>query len=261
MNFPFSAPRLALVRSVPDTFCESLRETPLPINISKARTQHDGYVQALHNAGLNVIRLSATHHLPDSCFIEDPIVVVEDRALITRSAVATRQPERPQIAKSIQRWCQVTRMTHGTLDGGDVLRIGPRVYIGCSQRTNSEGIAEIKRFAAVAGLSIHTIPLQYGLHLKSLVTVISANEIVIDPRLDPNVFEDVTPIVALEPTGANVLALGNHILVSSAATQTGLRLEQHGFNISLVDVSEFHKADGALTCLSVRLPHPNTWCA
>jgi dimethylargininase len=258
----FAAPRLALVRPVPDSFDRALREAPAAIDVDRARHQHAGLLAAMRRAGVEVVTLPAADDLPDSCFVEDPAVVVGDRALITRSAVAARAPERDRAAAAIAPWCAVERMAAGALDGGDVLRIGARLYAGLTRRSDAAGIDALRAFARPAGLTVIAVPLAEGLHLKSAATLAAPGLLVHDPRLDPACFAatGVEALAADEPAGANLLALGDVVLVSAAAPGTARRLARRGLSVVSVAVDEFHKADGALTCLSLRLPAPGAWC-
>ena len=257
----FSAPRLALVRPVPARFDRALREDPAPIDVARARAQHAGLVAAMRRAGVEVVALPVEDDLPDSCFVEDPAVVIGGRALITRSAVAARAPERARAADALARWCAVERMGEGALDGGDVLRVGARLFVGLTRRSDAAGVERLRAFAR--GLTVVPVPLAEGLHLKSAATLAAPGLVVHDPRLDPSCFEavGVEAIPADEPAGANVLALGATVLVSAAAPRTRARLARRGLEAVGVEVGEFHRADGALTCLSLRLPPPGAWCA
>ena len=259
-------PARALVRAVPAAFSRCLRHHPAStVDVDRARSQHAGYVQALREAGISVTVLPAQDGLPDSCFVEDPALVLSSTvAVLTRSAAPSRAPEGETLRPALAAWGDLAELpAPGTLDGGDVMRVGRRLYVGCSARTSAAGIAALGALASPLGLEVVSVPLAAGLHLKSVVSLASAGLLVYQPdAIDPSVFTDVTPLPVPEELGANVLALGaGRALVSAAAPRTAALLEARGVATRLVDVGEFHKADGALTCLSLRQPHPGMWSA
>jgi dimethylargininase len=152
-----------------------------------------------------------------------------------------------------------------TLDGGDVLRVGHTLFVGLSTRTNREGVDALARVAHRDGLEVVTMHVRDGLHLKSACTIASASLVVYDPRVltsdDLAVFASraLELLPAAEPAGANVLALGDTVLVSAAAPRTADALRALGLRVRIVAVGEIHKGDGALTCLSVRIPCAGAW--
>lgn len=154
-----------------------------------------------------------------------------------------------------------------TLDGGDVLRVGSVLFVGLSARTNLAGVEALRQVAALDGLTVETLVVRGGLHLKSACTLASASVVVIDPAvLDDaavRAFQraGATCVDAPEKAGANVLALGAAVLASAAAPRTVQRLVALDLSVCVLDVGEFHAGDGALTCLSIRLSAPGTWCA
>ena len=152
-----------------------------------------------------------------------------------------------------------------TLDGGDVLRIGARLFVGLSSRTNAEGAAALVQVAALDGLEVVTVTVRDGLHLKSACTLASPTLLVVDPRvmgasdLEPFRVAGIELLDVVEPAGANLLALGNAVIASAAAPRTAQILRERGLDVRIVNVSEFHKGDGALTCLSLRVPRAGCW--
>jgi dimethylargininase len=155
-----------------------------------------------------------------------------------------------------------------TLDGGDVLRIGAHLFVGLSSRTNREGVEALARVAARDGVEVVAVPMRGGLHLKSACTLASASLLVYDARLMADA--ELAPLLrhvnglellaVSEPAGANVLALGDAVVVSAAAPATASELRGRGLDVRVVDLSEIHKGDGALTCLSLRVPGAGGWC-
>jgi dimethylargininase len=152
-----------------------------------------------------------------------------------------------------------------TLEGGDVLRVADRLFVGLSRRTNERGAAALARVAVTVGVVVETVAVPAGLHLKSVCSLADEHTLVYDTgaRLDLAALRraGLTCVAAPEPRGANVLALGGgRVLVSAAAPRTVALLRARGLSPVVVDVGEMHRADGALTCLSVRIPAPGAWC-
>ena len=266
LNTPtFEIPGAALVRRVPDRFVDCIRSHPADIDLDRARIQHAAYVCALQEVGVAVQVLDTLPDHPDCCFVEDPVVILGRRALLTRSAAPQRRGESAGVREALSEWCTLSTMpAPATLDGGDVLRVGQRLYVGQTQRSNQEGMAWLTRAAAAEGLTVCPVPLRSGLHLKSGVTLVSPSLLVYCPAmLDPQPLASagIELLATDEPHGGNVLALGETILVSAAAPRTAEALHQRGFRIRMLQVDEFHKGDGALTCMSIRLPRTGTWSA
>jgi dimethylargininase len=250
-------PSAALVRPVPTSYDRCLRTQPVDVDVHAAREQHRGYVAALEEAGLEVISLPRLDDAPDSVFVEDPIVVMQRTALLTRTGAPSRRGEGASIARALESLLEVEEMEEpATLDGGDVLPLGRHLFVGLTGRTNAAGIERLAAVAGREGLETVTVKVQAGLHLKSAVTSIGSSVIGLFDRIDAEPFRarGIERIEAPEEMGANVLDLGKLVLVSAAAPRTAELLAARGHAVRIVGVSEFHKGDGALTCLSVRLP-------
>jgi dimethylargininase len=237
-----------------------------PINVALARAQHEAYVAALRAVGVPVEILPTDDDCPDACFIEDTAVITGAHALATRPGAASRRAEVEPVARALARLLEVHPMAApATLDGGDVLRIGSRIFVALSARTNPEGAEALARVAALDGLEVIPVPVRGGLHLKSACTLASASLLVYDPNvmadaeLAPFRVAGIEPLPVPEPTGANVLAVGGAVIVSAAAPRTAGLLRARGLDVRVVDVGEFHKGDGALTCLSLRVPPARCW--
>lgn len=261
----FAAPTLAIVRDVPDSFTACLRCTPAAIDVDRARAQHRSYVAALVAAGLDVLRLPTDEAHPDACFIEDTAVVLGAHALVTHPGAPSRRGEVEPVADALAPRRTLHRMhAPATLDGGDVLRVGPLLFVGLSARSNPAGARELAELAARESLELRTLDVAAGLHLKSAVTLVDPHTLVLHQgTLDPAPFlaADLDVLRVDEPAGGNILALGPHLLVSADAPNTAALLTARGHAITILELGEFHRADGALTCLSLRLPAPGTWCA
>jgi dimethylargininase len=262
LNKPLSA----LLREVPSTFDRCLREGVAAIDVQRAREQHDGYATALRDAGVAVHILAADDRCPDCCFVEDTAVVLGEVALLTCPGAPSRRPEVDAVGGALRERLALRRMTGegATLDGGDVLRAGPYVFVGLSSRTTPGGVAALESLARTQGLEVVSVPVAGGLHLKSSVTLLDPHTLlVLQGSLDCTPFETrgLRCVPVVEAAGANVLPVGEVVLVSSMAPRTADLVTAQGIEARLVDVSEFHKGDGALTCLSLRIPQPGSWCA
>lgn len=253
-----------LTRGVSASFAQCLRESSEAPDLTRARQQHRGYVDCLRNLGLTVHVLPALDQAPDAVFVEDTAVLVDSRALLTHPGAQARRCEVATIAAALGQRMTIQQMqAPACLDGGDVLRIGHRLLVGMSRRTNGEGVDTLAKFAIRSGLMTQTIPVDAGLHLKSAVTAVAEQTVIVDPAaLDPRLFQrmGLDVIEAREPAGANVLALGDVLVTSTAAPKTNALLASKGYRVIAIAVDEFHTADGALTCLSLRTAAPGTWC-
>ncbi len=226
------------------------------IDADLAMRQWEGYVQTLVDAGWSVAEVEPAPDCPDSVFVEDPVVVYGDLAVIARSGAVERRPEAQGAEKAVAELGY--RIAHieapGVLDGGDVLKHSGTVYVGQSERTNAEGIRQLAQYLAPFGATVIAVPLTKALHLKSAVTALPDGTIIgYQPVVDdPSVFE-VFLAVPEEP-GAHVVLLGDgKLLMSSRAPQTAALLQARGYEPVLVDIGEFEKLEGCVTCLSVRL--------
>jgi dimethylargininase len=250
---------LALTRAVPAAIsrCELTHLERVPIDVGLAIRQHDGYEAALRALGVEVVRLPATDDLPDSVFVEDAAVVVDELAVLTRPGAESRRAEIPSVAQALAAYRALAFVVApGTLDGGDVLRIGKRLFVGLSARTNAAGIAQLAAFLAPFGYHVESLPVTGCLHLKSAITALDESTIVLNPtwidgsRLGARRTLEVDPA---EPMAANVLAVGNSALVNASAPRTAERISAAGFEVVLVDQSELAKAESGLTCCSLLL--------
>lgn len=262
---PLGRPHLALVRDISASFQRSIRQARAPLDLDKAAEQHAAYVDELAELGVDVRRLGPLPECPDAVFVEDTAVVLGDHALLTRPGARARRREVESVREGLEPWRQLHTMEPpATLDGGDVLRAGPRLFVGLSERTNQEGLARLADIAALEGLETIPVAVQQGLHLKSACTLLDAHTLLLcDGRVDARPFKDagLDRLVVREPAGANVVALGSVILMSAAAPKSADVVAKRGYEPRLVDVGEMHKADGALTCLSLRIAQKGEWTA
>lgn len=265
MPLPFASPAVVLVRGVPDSFPRALQHLPVQLQASAARAGHEAYVAALLDAGFAVHTVEADERCADCCFIEDTAVITGRHALLTRPGAPSRRPEVGPVGEALDPLVALHEMDPpATLDGGDVMRAGDVLFVGLSSRTNVAGAARLAEVAALDGLHVVPIHLDAGLHLKSAVTMASPSLVLLNQAMlgpEPFVAAGLEVVTVPEAVGANVLALGDRVLVSADAPHTAAILTERGFAVVQVSVTELHKADGALTCLSLRVPAPGTWCA
>jgi dimethylargininase len=227
-----------------------------PVDPDLAMKQWEGYVRALVDAGWRVTEVEPARDYPDSVFVEDTVVVYGDLAVVARSGAAERRPETEGTEKAVAEFGY--RIAHieapGVLDGGDVLKHGGTVYVGESGRTNADGIRQLAEHLAPFGATVTAVPLTKALHLKSAVTALPDGTIIgYEPVVDdPSIFPVFLPVP--EEPGAHVVLLGDgKLLMSSAAPATAELLRARGYEPVLVDIGEFEKLEGCVTCLSVRL--------
>jgi dimethylargininase len=226
------------------------------VDVELARTQHAAYASALAGSGWKVEQVPVAEDCPDSVFVEDTVVVCDDLAVLTRPGAPQRRPEvdgvAPVMASLGLRTARIE--APGTLDGGDVLQAGTTVYVGRGGRTNGEGIRQLRALLAPLGRTVTGVPLGEVLHLKSAVTALPDGTFLILRDLVPAaLFPAVRPVT--EESGCHVVPLGgDRVLIAASAPRTAASLEDLGFTPVVVDIGEFEKLEGCVTCLSVLLP-------
>lgn len=228
------------------------------IDITLAQQQHALYCTALEKLGLSVRVLSVSPNSPDCVFIEDTAVILEELAIVCSMGHPARRAEAQCMEPVLRELRDVHRIElPATIDGGDVLRIGKQIYVGLSSRTSAAGAEALRSTAARHGYQTTAIPLRAGLHFKSACTALPDGRILINPEwLDPSSFpgRECVAVSPAEPHAANVLALGNSVIASASYPQTNDQIAALGFDVVTVPLSEFVKADGAVTCLSLIFP-------
>jgi len=247
--------RTALVRrpspSLADGIVTHLERSP--VDVGRALVQHAGYVAALETAGWRTVEVPDGDPYPDGVFVEDTVVVVDDLAVLTRPGAPARRPEvdatRRVVAALGLRTTEIT--SEATLDGGDVLQMGRTVYVGRGGRTNGDGVRQLRAALAPLGRTVVPVALRAVLHLKSAVTALPDGTLVGLPDL-----VDTTGLPSLrhvdEEGGAHVVPLGaGSLLLAASAPKTAEWLDDLGFDVVVVDISEFEKLEGCVTCLSV----------
>ena len=225
-----------------------------PVDVELAFRQWQQYVEALHGSDWTTVEVPAIEECPDGVFVEDTMVVYGDLAVIARSGANQRRPEAAAAARIVAE--QGYRVTHiaepGTLDGGDVLKVGSTIYVGEGGRTNAEGIRQLQE--AFPDADVRAVPVRKVLHLKSAVTALPDGTVIgYEPLVDDTgAFDSFRPVP--EESGAHVVLLGEErLLMAASAPKSAALFEELGYTPVVVDISEFEKLEGCVTCLSVRL--------
>lgn len=248
---------IALTRGVPPSIdrCELTHLSREPIDHARAVEQHGAYERALVRLGCRVERLPELPDLPDSVFVEDAAVVLDDVAVIGRPGAESRRAEVPSVVTALRAYRELVFIEPpATLDGGDVLVAGRRVYVGASGRTNADAARQLAALLRLYEYAVIAVRVRGCLHLKSAVTLASPETLLLNPDfVDPALFDGVRLIQVdlSEPMAANVLRVGDVTLCATAYPRTRARLEAHGITTEVLDATEVAKAEGALTCCSL----------
>lgn len=257
---PNRAPRrMALVRIPASNLDEGqlTHRERVPVDTELADEQWDNYCAALVAEGWETLEVDAAPELADSVFVEDAVVLFGDLAVITSPGAESRRPEIEAVERTVRAIPGLTVQRielPGTLDGGDVLKVDSTVYVGASSRTNAEGIRQLRNLLTPHGYSVVAVPVTKALHLKSTMTALPDGTIIGDPDLVdvPSLFPRFLPVP--EPEGVAVVELSpESLLMSSAAPKTAAMLAELGYRVVTVDIGEFEKLEGCVTCLSVRV--------
>jgi dimethylargininase len=248
----------ALVRRPSPRLAEGLvtHITRSNVDPESAVRQWEGYVSALSGAGWEIIEVPVAADCPDSAFVEDTVVMFGDLAVLARPGADERKPEvsGTQLAVTELGYRVEQIVAPGTLDGGDVLKHGTQVWVGLGGRTNPAGVAQLAALLGPLGAQVTGVPLTRVLHLKSAVTALPDGTVIgYEPLVDdPSVWP--TFLAVPEEPGSHVVILNDTtVLMSSSAPITAGQLGERGLNVITVDISEFEKLEGCVTCLSVRL--------
>jgi dimethylargininase len=251
--------RLALVRRPSPRLADGIVthiERSGDVDAVLALRQWQEYCDVLRRRGWSVVEAPPVDDCPDGVFIEDQVVVFGDVAVLCRSGAPGRRPEQAGLRGTVegQGYHVVPIEAPGTLDGGDVLKHGRHVWVGVGGRTNAAGVDQLR--AALVGRPVEVVPVPITkvLHLKSAVTALPDGSVIGFPPLvdDATKWDRFVPVP--EESGAHVVLLGGmSVLMSAAAPRTARLLEERGLDVTVVDISEFEKLEGCVTCLSVRL--------
>jgi len=249
----------ALVRRPSKNFTQALSEHPeaTSINFQKAQQQHAAYCEALQTAGLTVEVLEPLDAFPDSVFIEDNAVILEGRAVLCSMKAVSRQGEVSFLAEALQSRLPVLRLQAPVfIDGGDILQTENTLYVGQSQRTSAEAIEALQ---SLTSKQVVPVRVKQGLHLKTSASTLGKNLLVINTsHIETEPFRNFEWIEVDEEEAyaANCLTVGNYVILPAGFPKLEQRIQQQGFKTLPVEMSEFQKADGGVTCLSLLAHHP-----
>jgi dimethylargininase len=247
---------VALTRPTGDELldCELTHIDRTPIDVRRAIVQHDDYVDVLRSLDVKVVELPRLPGHPDAVFVEDTALVLDEVAVLLRPGAESRRGEVASMREALAgyRKC-ITMEAPASLDGGDVIVFGRRILVGETSRSNAVGIAALGELLEPYGYTVEGVPVQGVLHLKSAATVVDSETIILYKDYVNLDFLGAKLIAAHpdEPQGANVVRVGDALLVDSSAPRTIARLERHTDNLVAVHVDEFAKAEGAISCKGV----------
>lgn len=248
---------LALTRDVSPALaqCELTHLSRVPIDVGVARAQHAAYERALARLGCTVRRLEAGPDMPDSVFIEDIALVFAELAVATRPGAESRRAETAAVEAALGKHRRLVRIEPpGTLDGGDVLVAGRKVFVGCSSRTNLAAVEQLRTLLAPSGYSVAAVRVTGCLHLKSAVTSLGDGALLVNRAwtpVEPFAGFELVDVHPDEASAANALPVGGGLIFPAAFPRTRERLERRGLEVRTVDASELAKAEGAVTCCSL----------
>jgi dimethylargininase len=237
--------------------CQLTHRQRVPIDAARAAEQHASYERALARAGFEIVRLPELPNDPDAVFVEDTALLLSDHAVITRPGAASRIGEIDSTAAGLAGEFEIHRIEHGHLDGGDVLRIGQRLYVGLSTRTDAQGIASLAEITVPFGYEVIRVELYNCLHLKTGATFAGPDRdgtpvLLYDPdSVDPAQFPGVEPVSVDEAPAANCVRAGDCLIIPAGNPLTAARLRDRGLEVVEVDVSELQKAESGVTCMSL----------
>ncbi len=248
---------VAVTRAVSPTLaeCELTHRPRDPIDVAKAVAEHACYEDALRSLGAAVVHAPPEPTLPDAVFVEDAALVFAETAVMTRPGAPVRRREVESMAKVLSAYRPLFAIqAPGTLDGGDVMAVGRKIYVGLSSRTSHEGIAQLDQHLSEWGYEVITVPVTGCLHLKSAVTQVADNLLLINDRwVSPECFGSMGTVTVApgEPDAANALLIGASVIYPTHHPATAERLERAGVRVVPVPCGELAKAEGGVTCCSV----------
>jgi len=239
--------------------CELTFVESEPISYEKAVKEHNNYCKMLEECGARIVTLDDNISLPDSVFVEDPIIVFDELAVLTSMGVKSRRKESAALEMFFRQYRDVKQISlPAKIEGGDVLKIGKRIYVGESPRTNNLGFQALCNILEPLGYEVTAVSVRGCLHLKTGCTALDEKNILINPDwVDETPFRDYKLIKTLpsEPFGANVLPLHNTICMNAAFPKTIELVKALGYKVVSTDITQFTKAEAGLTCMSVPFVH------
>jgi len=247
--------KYAVVRPVPDSYDRCIRTNVEKIDVALAERQHVEYCKVLRKLGLELIWIEGDNTLPDSCFVEDTAVVFGEKAVVCNMKIKSRVKEVVEVAKVLEKLKETYNIKPpATIDGGDVFKIEDKVFVGLSTRTNLHTIHQLRRILENSNLEIVPVKIHNVVHLKSACTYLGSNYVIFSKgHFDTDILRDYKKIVVPrgEEYAADCLAINGTILMAQGYPKTKKLIEKEGFFVKELEVSEFRKGEGALTCLSI----------
>ncbi|MGE5232360.1 MAG: dimethylarginine dimethylaminohydrolase family protein [Deltaproteobacteria bacterium] len=226
-----------------------------PIDVPLACRQHAAYEQALERAGARVVRLPAADDHPDATFVEDAALVLDEVAVIPIMGALSRRGETVEVERCLSAYRPIARLVPpATLDGGDVMRVERRIFVGLTARTNQAAVEQLRAITRPYGYQVTAVAPKGCLHLKSACTYLGRGIVLGNPEwLDGSCLggSELLPVAPEEPFGANAVAVGGKLVYAAGYSRTLARLEQHGFDVITVETGELRKAESAMTCMSL----------
>jgi dimethylargininase len=247
----------ALTKQVSPSFalCELTFLDRQPIDVAKAIGQHRAYEICLAELGAEVISLPADSSFPDAVFVEDAAIVLDEVAIITRPGAESRRGETETIAQALLPYRELRYIREpGTLEGGDVIHVGKTLYTGLSRRTNRDGVVQLEELLQPFGYRVVPVDVNGCLHLKSGACWAGGDVILANRQwINASAFRDfkIIDVAGDEPSAADVLPVGDSLLVPSNYVHTCETLRASGVNVRPIDVSELQKAEAGVTCMSL----------
>ncbi len=237
--------------------CQLTHRARVPIDYDRAVRQHQEYGQALRDCGAEVVTLEVNRDFPDGCFIEDTAVVLDGVAVLASMGAESRRGEPAGVEPVLRRYREVRRIElPALLDGGDVLRVGRTLLVGLSSRTDRAGAAALEAIVRRYGYEVVPVPVRGCLHFKSACTALPDGRLLLNPDwLDGAALQGFrwVRVPDEEPDAANVALVGDRVCMAAGHPRTAERVRELGFEVRTIDLSEFAKAEGCVTCLSLLL--------
>jgi len=243
--------------------CELSFHERQPIDVEKAIDQHTAYERLLSELGVRVVQLAAEPGLPDAVFVEDPAVVVDEVAVVSRMGAVSRRPETKSVVAALSLYRPLEFLTEpATLEGGDVMRIGRTLYAGLSARTNRQGVEQLANALRPHGYDVRPIEVRGCLHLKSACSYVGDGAVLVNRSwIDAHALDmyELIDVPHGESAAANALLVSAAVILPASFPKTREMLEQRGFRVRPIDMSELQKAEGGVTCTSLIFDDNNSW--
>ncbi|HKW10683.1 MAG TPA: arginine deiminase family protein [Gemmatimonadaceae bacterium] len=253
-------PRVALTRAVSASLanCELTYLAREPIDLDRARRQHAAYEKLLTSFGRSIVRLPTLDEQPDAVFVEDAAIALDELAVVAPMGAASRVPESRTIEDALAKYLPVKRLTRpATLDGGDVLRVERRIFVGISRRTNTAAVEQLTRLLGPYDYEVIPVSVAGALHLKSACTSVGGQGLLANPEwvdVRPFAHMEIIPVDPSEAWGASVLDVDGRVVMLTGFPGTAGTLRDRGLDVHEIDLTELRKAEGGPTCLSILLP-------